>query len=424
MNVLRTALAAGLLLTAASHALEPRTWVCVDGRVIEGTLENVQGNLLKILTNDGKQLQLDRSVVSIGDNEYIKENFPDAKPPQIGMGSTNVQLPMPGKLAKIDQRTFKMAAGTLTMPTDSWEIMETPHFKILYQKPVDPKDCGELAERMWIDAAYVHATLPNKFINGQKMAVFLAPTDSHYERIGEWYADLLRKSGNVEGAAKTSATWKQSAAAGLHLPNDIARQYNVHQHARALRAYRKTGSNKEEMRKGVWQPFWTHCLASDMIDIQAGGVSSFGSKGEFAMLTGHAFYKEVSYTNESETGLLRSQSSSGNDVSSVSGLANARNWPSELKKLIRKGEVKPTFDTMWLLTREVAQPKDNVLAYAWARYLQSTLPRMSNFNKLIQRISTSNQIPEPVDVAKIYGFDSAEALQADFQKYLASPEFR
>jgi hypothetical protein len=256
------------------------------------------------------------------------------------------------------------------------------------------------------------------------MAIFMAPTDSHYNRIGTWYAELLKKAGDVENSNRIAASWPQTSGGGMSLTNDIARQYNVLQQAQVFRAYRKGSGNKEELVKGVWYPFWTFVLAGNMINIQAGGVSAFGAKGHFAIMTGHCFYKEVSYTGKSESGFTRTQSATGQDVSSVGGLDDAKNWPSELKKLIRKGEVKPTIENVFLLTRETASPKDNVLAYAWARYLQSSIPRLGNFNKLIQRISTSSQVPEPGDVAKIYGFDSAAAMEADFAKYLASPEFR
>ena len=98
--------------------------------------------------------------------------------------------------------------------------------------------------------------------------------------------------------------------------------------------------------------------------------------------------------------------------------------PSELKKWIRKGEVKPTFESINLLTREGTDPKGLVLAYGWARYLESTLPKLNHFNKLVQRVAVSQQMPEPDDFAKIYGFNSGMEMEADFQKWLAGPEFR
>ena len=65
-----------------------------------------------------------------------------------------------------------------------------------------------------------------------------------------------------------------------------------------------------------------------------------------------------------------------------------------------------------------------MLAYGWARYLQSSIPKLANFSKLVARIGTSRQMPEPDDFAKIYGFKSAAEMEADFQKWLVSTEFR
>ena len=424
MKPLQTALAAlaCVALAIPAIALEPRTWIVLDGRVLEGELQAVAGNLVTILDKDGRKTQLDKSFLSIGDNAYIKENFPDAKASGFSTAQA-VQLPQPARTAKIDQKTFKLAAGTFQLDADTFDVMETPHFKVMYQKPVDPKDIGELAERMWLDAAYVHADFPQRFATGQKMAIFLAGDDSIYERIGNWYASLLRKAGQEENANKTAATWPQSASSNLFLTNDVSSKYNVFDYARVFRTYRK-GASKPEPIKGVWVPFYVHCLAGDMIGLQAPGVSAFGSKGYFAVTGGHSYYKEVFLTGKSETGLLRAQSTSGRDVSSARGLEDARQWATELKKWVRKGEVKPTFETLFLLTREGTDVKGNVLAYGFARYLDNSIPKMQAFSKLVARIGTSRQVPEPEDFAKIYGFNSAAEMEADFAKWLASPDFR
>lgn len=426
MRFLRTAsmaLAVSLFPTIAP-ALEPRSWIVLDGRIVEGELQKVSGNFVTILDNTGRQVQLDKSWLSIGDNEYIKEAFPDAKAALSGFGSSSaVQLPQPAKTAKIDTKPFKLEAGTFTLPTDTFAVMETPHFKVMYQKPIDPRDAGELAERLWLDAAFFHATFAQKF-RTQKMAIFLAPSDSHYDRIGRWYADLLAKAGHKESAAKVAASWPKSAAGSMQLTNDVARENGVIEHARVFRAYRKGSSGKTELIRGVWNPFFVHCLAGDMLDVQAGGVSGFGAKGWYALDTGHAYYKEIFLTGKSETSLLRTQSASAQDVSSTGGFHDVKNWGSELKKRIRKGEVKPTLENIYLLTLEGSDAKGNVLAYAWARYLESSLAKLASFNKLIERISASHQMPEPEDLAKIYGFPNAAAMEADFGKYLLSEDFR
>lgn len=426
MRFLRTAIAAlAVSLASSALALEPRTWIVFDGRIIDAELQKVSGNVVTLLDTTGKQVQLDKSSLSIGDNEYIKEYFPDAKTSSFGLGSSAaVQLPQPAKTAKIDPKLFKLNAGTFALAKDSFDIMETPHFKVMYQKPVDPRDVGELAERLWLDAAFFHATFPQKF-RKDKMAIFLAPSDSHYDRIGQWYADLYAKAGQQEIAAKIGASWTMSASIPMQLTTDIARQNGVIEHARVFRAYRKTGSpsQKPELLKGVLIPFNVNCLSRDMLEIQAGGVSNFGANGWYPIEIGHAYHKEISLTGKSETNLVRTQSASARDVSSIGGFQDVKNWATELKKLVRKGDVKPTLENIYLLTSDGADAKGNVLGYAWARYLQSTLPKLAAFNKLIERISASSQMPEPADLAEIYGFESPVAMEADLMKYLTSTDF-
>jgi len=408
---------------ATANALEPRTWVIMDGRTIEGTLVKTQGNAVVILDKDSKQLQLDKSWLSIGDNDYVKEFAPDSK----GGFSTAqaVALPVPAKMAKVDTKLFKKNAGTISIPNATFDILETPHFKVMYMKGGAADDMGELAERMWVDGAFFYGDFLQKF-SKDKMAIFIAPDDSIYDGIGSWYAELLAKSGNQEAANRVKATWPRSAAGSMTLPVDTARDNGLLQHARVFRGYRKTSADgkRTEAIKGVWVPFYVHCLAGDMLDIQAGGVSNFGAKGWFAVEAGHSYYKEIGLTGKSETNMLGARSISGNDVSTSGGFKDSRNWASELKKIVRKGEIKPTFDFLYGLEVTSADEKSIALVYGFARYLQSNLSRLSAYSKLTQRISTSRQMPDAESLAKIYGFDSAAAMEADFLKYLTGTEFR
>ncbi len=409
-------------LTATTHALEPRTWVVMDGRTVEGTLVKTQGNAVIILDKDSRQLQLDKSWLSIGDNDYVKEFAPDVK---TGFAATQaVALPVPAKLAKVDPKGFKKA-GVLSLPNATFDVLETPHFKVMSSKggsSVD--DLAELAERMWVDGAFFHATFMQKF-RSEKMAIFVAPDDSIYDGVGNWYAGLLEKSGDAENANRVRGTWSKSSAGSMTLPVESARDNGVMQHARVFRGYRKSADGKRsEPIKGNWVPFYVHCLAGDMLDIQAGGVTSFGAKGWFAVTTGHSYNKEIGLTGKTETNLISARSITGNDATTTGGFKDSRNWASELKKLVRKGDVKPTLELLYSMEAGSADEKGIALAYAFSRYLESTLPRLSNFSKMAQRISTSRQMPDAENLAKIYGFETAAAMEADFVKYITSPEFR
>jgi hypothetical protein len=275
-----------------------------------------------------------------------------------------------------------------------------------------------------VDAAFFHGTFTQKF-RTEKMGIFIAPDDTTYDGIGRWYTELLEKSGNQEAANQTRNTWPQGAAGGMQLPVETARDNGLLQHARVFRGYRKMSDGKRtEPIKGVWVPFYVHCLSGDMLSIQGGGVTGFGKKGWFAVEAGHSFSKEIGLTGKSETNLITSRSATGHDTSTAGGFKDSRNWASELKKLVRKGDVKPTLEAVYALEAGGADEKGIALAYAFSRYLESTLPRLSSFSKLIQRVSTSNQMPDAESLAKIYGFDTAAAMEADFLKYLTGAEFR
>jgi hypothetical protein len=426
MKALRTLATAAVLLTLAStvFALEPRTWVSLEGKLIEGELQKVSGSLVTILDKDGKQINIDKSFLSIGDNAYITENFPDAK---AGFNSgPKVVMPMPAKSAKIDTKAFKVTTEQFNLPVGAFDVLETTHFKVMYQKPVDPKDVAELAERMWFDAAYVHEKFPQIFATGDKMAIFMARDDTTYDGIGAWYADSLKKGGNLEGGTKVASTWPQSAGGGMNLPNSVMQEHKVLSNARVFRAYKKGNSSesKPEQLKGVWNPFFVHCLAEDMLSIQAPGVSGFGGKGFYALTTGHAYYKEVSYTGKSETGMLNARSESGNDVGTTRGFNDAHQWATEVKKAVRKGDMKATFETLNNMSGDGASPKNFALAYAWAKYLEASIPKLTAFSETVQRISSSRQMPDQEDFSKMYGFKSSAEMEADFQKWIQSPEFR
>jgi hypothetical protein len=411
----------GILVISSAIGAESRTWIVTDGRVVVGTLQKVAGNTVFLVDGEGKVGQFERSTLSLGDNEVIKAAFPEGKAPMGGVVVS--RMPEPAKLAKIDTKAFK-GGGIFHLGTESWEVLETAHFKVIYQKPVDPKDVAELAERMWFDAAYVYPAFSSQF-SGVKMAIFLAPTDGHYDRIGKWYGEMLAKGGQGAEAIRMAAVWAASGSASMFLPSEVASGQGVMEYARSMRAYRKGGSAaaKVELIKGVWEPFFVHCLAEDMIHVQAGGLVPNGRKGYYALCTGHAYYKEVDLTGKCESGLVRTQSISGKDVSTVGGLADPNHWPGELKKLVKKGEVKATLETIRLMTLEGADAKANVLAYGWSRYLERSLPALVAYGKLLGQIRSGHQMPEAEELAKIYGFSTATAMEEDFQKWLQSPDF-
>lgn len=409
-----------------AEALEIRTWTSLSGKSIEAEYVRIDGDKIVLKDKDGREMVVKRAELSQGDLRYIEEVAPKSSTPLLGEKPVKPGVtPNPAKEAKIDQKTFKPRTDRFKLPESSYNILETPHFLIMYPDKIEAADLGETAERVWLDMTFFHPGFSQKF-KDRKMAVFLVEQQYDYEKIGKWYADMIRKSGqpNADRVADgLMATWKPAASANLQMTQEVADEYGVLRYARVFRTSTGSGSAKREKVKGVFVPFRVHCLAQDMMNIHTGGVSGFGSKGLFAIETGHAYYKEILITGRSETSMLR-EAGSGHEVSSTGGFDSNKNWADELKKLMRRDKVKPSIEELYNTNLASAKPEMNVLAYSFSRYLQSNTDRMAKYAELLEKIDTGSQIPEPVDLAKIYGFADVASMQADWIAYLNSSSFK
>jgi len=409
-------------------AAEPRTWISIDGRTTEAELVRRMGPEVELRDVEGRVFKVALTALSFGDQDYVNEFAPENKGgslPTLGASAAKPKLPNPAREAKLDTKAFKKEAGFFPVNNHTYTVCETPHFKVLYLKPVDPMDVAELAERLWLDHAFFHSTFAQKW-KDRKMAIMVVNDEQAYEYAGSWYADMIEETGDKESAGKIRATWPRSASGTINLPPSMAEQNGVITRMRVFRAF-EPGAYGEKTRpnfiKGVWIPFRTHCLASDMLQIQAGGISGIGAEGSFAVFTGHAYYKEILLTGKSETSIVRAVGTR-NDVSDVGGFKDAKNWAAELKKRVKKGDAKTSLTDLFKRDSENADEMTTVLAYAFARFLQSSQEKLGSFNRLCERISTSNQIPEPDELAKFYGLEDGAALEKAWVAYMLSPEFR
>ncbi|RYD31684.1 MAG: hypothetical protein EOP86_17390 [Verrucomicrobiaceae bacterium] len=411
-----------LTLTLSSHALEPRLWISLEGSAIDAELVKVVGDTVELKDKDGRIIKVPKAKLSFGDLDYIEEFAPAEKSKSLTPAApAKVRIPEPAKEVKLNTKTFKKDAGTFPLleEGDAFKVMETPHFKVLYTRAFDPGDVAEQAERLWFDLAFFHSSFAGKWKDRRK--VIILADDTQYQNVGKWYATNLKNAGRNDYAEKVSATWPKSAANEVVLPADMANSQGVFPDATILRLAAK-GPQGSDNGKGVWTPFRTHVIAGDLLGVQAGGVSGFAKEGQFAIFTGFSFYKEISLTGKCATGLVTRDSD--NQTGSASGYANVRSWPGELKKRIRGKEVKPSLAALYVGDSSTAKPDDIALVYAFSRYLQSTPKRLSAFNKLIEQISISHQVPDGNGLAKIYGFENSEALEKDWKAWMDSGDFR
>lgn len=418
-------LAAALLAAGSACAYEMRTWTSADGKTIEAELTSFDGAIVTAKSKAGDRLTFKKEKLSQADLLYLKEYAPVTAVSGWGVrNKPKEKTANPAKEAVIDRKQFKPGKD-FQIPDETFLALETPHFKVLYSKGTKPEELAELAERLWLDAAFFHATFPQKFTE-RKLAIFLVDDEYTYQAIGQWFAKLLEEGNANANAAGVRATWKESAAGTISMPAAIADPNGILPNARVFRGFQSTGSGDkrpEKPVKGVWNPFRVHCIAGDLLGVQTGGVQGFGAKGYYALLTGYSYYKEIFLTGTSETSILSAQSN--NSAKSAGGFkSEPKTWADELRKLIRKGTVKPGLAMLYDLEGITATAETNVLAYSFAEFLHSSPERVAGWCALVERISTSNQVPESEDLAKLLGFADAATLEKQWIEFVRSTKFK
>jgi len=411
-----TLLSVLIILTAASaSAAEFRTWTDTKGRTVIAKLVRVDDDIVLVEMKDGRKTEIKRKILSKADIDFLAEYG--------GQGAADVDVTaeaaVPEKTVRVDSKVFKKwdQPFQFTGLEIDFNVLETPHFLVMTSGSVREKDTAEGAEILWHGMAFQHPSFARKW-EGKKMAIFIVTEASDYNAIGAWYADVLRKGGDVAEGNNMALSWPHAVSGTIGLEASQATEHNLFTQVRCFKA------DDPKLLTGTWAPFRTHCLAGDMLNLQMGGISNFGSAGYFALSNGHSYYKEIQLCDKTETTKVNADAYASDEVKTTGGFEDGRRWAKTIKDLIRKDKVKPSIDALYRLKLDGMTPTDCVLTYAFSRYLQSTVGRLANYATLAERVETSNQIPEPIELAKIYGFKSVKELEDDWIAYMAGSSFR
>jgi hypothetical protein len=412
--------AAGIALGASAFAEDVRTWTSLKGSTVDATLGKLDGPTAILVTKDRKEIKLAVTDLSLADRQYLVENF---QAPEAIL--TAGELSTPEKDVKIDSGTFKKLPEKLKLAKDQsegiFDQMQTEHFLIAYAGDVRPQVVAEIAERLWHGMAFYHMNFRRDW-GEKRRVIFVCEDREAYKALGDWVAqNLAAEAVNAEGqqrAQQHAATWNRVGGTAIGLPDEMCEEQKFHPSATVFNM-----DNGREFKK-VFTAFPTHCIAGDLLNQQMGGVSGIGNKGYFTIVTGHAFYKEIRMAGVTETHLLDVSGTGGDEISSKSGFDDGTAWPRILKSEVKREKIKPNLEEIFAVQSDTLNPAKLVLVYSLANYLQSNPKRVCAFARTIRRVESNNTIPELEELAKIYGFDSVQAMEADWIEYIKSNDFK
>lgn len=401
------------LLLADLRAAEEREWMSRRGGTVVATLASQNGDEVVLATPDSKEIKVKLTDLSLADRQYLIE-FGGADASIITEGDSGT----PEKDLRIDSSKMVRRDQKLALGKDSlcaFEVLETPKFLIATAGDIRPQALGETAERMWHGMAFQHMNF-RKDWGDRHMLIIAVENPDAWKALGEWAAGEIDKR-SPEAAGRLRATWPETGSTRIYLPDEIASEHK-------LLPWAVVFNTKDATRfRRPMAPGQIHSLAGFLLGQQMGGVSSFGADGYFAILTGHSYHKEIQLAGKSETSQI-SMASDGADISRKSGFDDGRSWARTLRGLVRKGDVKLSLAETLGWQSEDLEPAKLVTIYALSNYMQSDSKRLSAYSRMIRRIESSNQIPEPVEVARIFGHETVEKFDEDWTEFVLKGDFR
>ncbi|MGB6221880.1 MAG: hypothetical protein WBG04_12670 [Haloferula sp.] len=408
-------MALGLVLSLSVQAAETRTWTSRKGSNIEAQLLKVEGKEVILLTPESREIKLKVEDLSLADRQYLIE-YGGAAVEVVAGGD----LGEPENEVKIDTKTFKSLEKPLLLGDStelSFELLETEHF-LIASSGMRPQAIAETAERMWHGMAFEHMNF-RKDWKDKRMVIFLVDDEDVYKSLGKWYEKYLFDEKVDENSIRQiAATWNEVGSTSVNLPHELVSERNLHDRAIVFNV------RQERLFKKSMSSFPVHVIAGGLLSKQMGGVSDFGANGYFAVRTGFAYFKEIHLTGKTETHLINAEGSQFDEITKKSGFDDGRSWAKTLRTLVKRDKVKPNFEDMLSWKSTDLDPEKLVLIYSFATYCNSTPERLSGFANMVRRVESSNQIPEPIEFARLMGFESVEDLQTDWIEFVTSTSFK
>jgi hypothetical protein len=406
----------------ASEAAEERTWVTRKGGHHTAQLLRVDGANAVLITPELREVPVEIEDLSLVDRMYLVEYG--------GADSKYLNTTAKGRLSAAEQDArspkgdFKRLDDEIAFGDNAkltFKALQTDHFVVAGDMATT--NVAEMAERLWHGMAFEHINFLEDWGSKRKL-ILLIEDDDLYAALGDWYKKRLENEKGEfmqEHARRTRALWDQVGSTSMLLTDKLTKYLDLDLFERALVFNVRDGSKSYGK---VFGAFPTHSIASSLMSQQMGGISEYAEAGEFAISVGHAYYKEIQLAKETETMMIDIGDYENDDIVKSEGFEDGTSWAKTIRKLVRQGDVKPSLDGLFKFTGQNLTPEGVVLIYSFGYYLQSTPERLVSYANLVRRVEYGDAIPLPVEIAKLYGFKTADEFEADWIKFIKEGDFK
>ena len=409
-NVFLVLLASAMVCQAADF----RTWTSRRGSSVEAELVKYEEGVVKLRTKEPKEFVLKVQDLCLADRQYLVEHA-DADPEALFGGKLSVpekdfKKPRPF-LKKLDKQLSFGDASALT-----FDLYETEHFLFAVGKGVSVSGIAETAEACWYGMASQHLEFRANWGTSRLLVVIPGALDIYLE-LGLFVADALENDGKHEQAKVSQLTWDKVASTSMGVPLDVLEEFNLKKRA--------TVFNVKDVKRfrSKFDSFQTHVLCARLYRQQTGEVSSKEGSGDYALRTGHAYYKEIQLTKKTRTNQISSDY--GGDIATKSGFEDGSSWPKILRKMVKKGTIKPKLrEMLGVQSANDLTPENLVTMYSLSYFMQSSPKRLAAYAKLVRLIRSEQRVPSAEDLVRIFGYETVSDFEKDWVAFIESRDFR
>jgi hypothetical protein len=412
-------LLAATLVGAALHlsparAEAPRDWTDTKGRMVSAVFVRQDADNVWVRRGDGKEVQVLKSTLSDADQIYLASVptgpvTPGGKAPAPG-GSTKSGL-ADFNTVKVDPALFKPRPGGLVLDGFSLpNTLETDHFVIAASdktKPAVISMYAEAAERTYLDVVAALPSIATAFENRKKV-IILYENETEGGLVESWHSHYAT-SEKPQLFHNSKMVERTISYLDLHLEEAEKLGY-----CPQIRTFRLNSKVAESMKKNWGRR--VHFLVSDILNW--GARNPFGSDGySFSIVTMcYSYEREFAISGKIETEVIMSGAE-------VEGFKNGRAWAAATKKLLKNGG-RPDIDTFLHTLDSKAAPRDLGFGFGLIQFIRKDPARLAGLDKSYAALAKKRIFNDPKEFIADLGYDSPEAFNAAWLKFLESDAFQ
>jgi len=379
-----------------------RSWLTVDGQVSVCQFEKYAKAKVLLKDKDGKSVVIETKNLSVVDRLYLidEQDVPEKELLEGHKDLVETRIKVPRELLmKKEPVTFPYDGGEIT-----FNVIDTPHFKILSEDRLNPSEVGSYLEKLWFYQAYRNPIFESS-LGGLKNTVIISSSKEFIDGLHEWSLPLR---GDVSARQrKVHENNKYAGLTGLPMPRDYTLAEGLVGFSYLVRSDEVDFLNEEQFR-------FTAAYANFIL--RTHGLSDI-----FSQLTdqGHLFVYGVGFDAEMT---FHGEIGSGFsfDGQGAGAWGESRQWAKAITKAAKKGAFKYSLSDYHKGDQSlIPNPLFGEYVTAVSMFIRSDMSKELGTARYLKLVKTKGAQTTLEEFVSCYGYKDVAEMETALLAYIA-----